>query len=272
MLTLLLASAAVAIPADTTACATAVPVSTSKDIPALQKDAACFEAAATSDLEGSRVLTTAGLEAQKEQKLRLDRIDAIGKITCLDGTKVAIGMRCPDGSIMSPSPSGLADIASEFDPSTLLKPFGIPPSMGGDPLGAFRFTCGAGPLKYDDPIVFPGQPGRSHLHQFYGNTSVDGNSTFESLRTKGDGTCGGTNKGQTLSSAYWVMFDGKGGSRTWNKQAPNCIRPAFQGKQLPTVFGSLSDSKAAGNRRVCRRSGERAGWRFWSVFHHCGRS
>jgi hypothetical protein len=85
--------------------------------------------------------------------------------------------------------------------------------MGGDPLGAFRFDCGAGPLKYDDPIVFPGQPGKSHLHQFYGNVTVDGNSTFESLRTKGDGTCGGTNKGQTLNrSAYWVpaMFDGKG--------------------------------------------------------------
>jgi hypothetical protein len=212
MLAFLLATAT-AVPVDTTACATAVPVSTSKDIPALQKDAACFDAAATADLEGSRVLTTAGLEAQKEQKLRLDRIDAIGKITCLDGTKVAIGMRCPDGSIMSPGPSGLADIASEFDPATLFKPFGIPPSMAGDPLGAFRFDCGAGPLKYDDPIVFPGQPGKSHLHQFYGNISVDGNSTFESLRTKGDGTCGGTNKGQTLNrSAYWVpaMFDGKG--------------------------------------------------------------
>jgi hypothetical protein len=123
MLAFLLATAAsaTAVPADTAVCATAVPVSTSNDIPALQKDADCFGAASASDLDGSRVLTAAGLEAQKEQKLRLDRIDAIGKISCLDGTKVALGAHCPDGSIMSPGPSGLADIPSEFDPATLLE-------------------------------------------------------------------------------------------------------------------------------------------------------
>src|SRR5690242_15474511 len=30
--------------------------------------------------------------------------------------------------------------------------------------GAFRFTCGGdGPLASDDPVVYPGQPGKSHL-------------------------------------------------------------------------------------------------------------
>ncbi|MCI0689397.1 MAG: DUF1996 domain-containing protein, partial [Sporichthyaceae bacterium] len=33
----------------------------------------------------------------------------------------------------------------------------------------------------DDPIVFPGQPGRSHLHMFYGATGVDANTTTRSL-------------------------------------------------------------------------------------------
>ena len=30
-----------------------------------------------------------------------------------------------------------------------------------------------GQLKADDPIVYPGQPGRSHLHQFFGNDAAD---------------------------------------------------------------------------------------------------
>ena len=101
--------------------------------------------------------------------------------------------------------------------------------MGGDPLGAFRFVCGAGPIRYDDPILFPGQPGRSHLHQFYGNTSANANSTFESLRAGGDGTCGSDGNGHTLNrSAYWVpaMLDGKG----------NVVQPDYIGiyyKRLP---------------------------------------
>jgi hypothetical protein len=33
----------------------------------------------------------------------------------------------------------------------------------------------------DDPIVFPGQPGRSHLHDFFGNASVDADTTTGSL-------------------------------------------------------------------------------------------
>ncbi|MDX6591206.1 MAG: hypothetical protein QOJ13_402 [Gaiellales bacterium] len=36
----------------------------------------------------------------------------------------------------------------------------------------------------DDPIVFPGQPGASHLHEFFGNSTTDAFSTFESLQGK----------------------------------------------------------------------------------------
>jgi hypothetical protein len=35
----------------------------------------------------------------------------------------------------------------------------------------------------DDPIVYPGRPGASHAHQFYGNTGTDAGSTPSSLRT-----------------------------------------------------------------------------------------
>ena len=40
----------------------------------------------------------------------------------------------------------------------------------------------------DDPIVFPGQPGLSHLHTFAGNTSTNAFSSFGSLRSSGT-TC-----------------------------------------------------------------------------------
>jgi hypothetical protein len=89
--------------------------------------------------------------------------------------------------------------------------WGIPPSMGVDPDGAFRFICAAGQIRYDDPIVLPGQPGKSHLHQFYGNLSADASSTYQSLRTVGDSTC--SYSGAPVNrSGYWIpaMLDGAG--------------------------------------------------------------
>jgi hypothetical protein len=41
----------------------------------------------------------------------------------------------------------------------------------------------------DDPIVFPGQPGASHRHDFFGNRSTDAFSTNDSLRSSGATTC-----------------------------------------------------------------------------------
>ena len=52
----------------------------------------------------------------------------------------------------------------------------------------------------DDPIVFPGQPGASHLHDFFGNTSTDANSTYESLRASGSSTC----RIDGEDAAYWT--------------------------------------------------------------------
>ena len=110
-----------------------------------------------------------------------------------------------------------SSIASNFDVKTTLTPSwgngAIAAYNAHDVIGAFRFICGAGQLRYDDPIVYPGQPGRSHLHQFYGNTSANANSTFESLRASGDSTCNNVGNGTAANrSAYWIpaMLDGKG--------------------------------------------------------------
>ena len=105
--------------------------------------------------------------------------------------------------------SQLSAIASNFDvASWLVKGDPVPPSAAPDVVGAFRFICQAAHLGCDDPIIYPGQPGKSHLHQFFGNTRTDANSTFASLRETGDSTC----MGPLNRSAYWIpaMMNGKG--------------------------------------------------------------
>jgi hypothetical protein len=56
-------------------------------------------------------------------------------------------------------------------------------------------------MNTDDPIVYPGQPGRAHLHTYFGNTGTDAFSTHESLRQTGNSTCVG---GIANRSAYWI--------------------------------------------------------------------
>jgi hypothetical protein len=70
-----------------------------------------------------------------------------------------------------------------------------------DGVGAFRTNCHYTRYLYDDPIVFPGQPGMSHLHVFFGNDAVNAHTTTESLLTTGGSSCPG---GIANRSAYWV--------------------------------------------------------------------
>ena len=77
--------------------------------------------------------------------------------------------------------------------------------------GAFRTVCGPSHMAFDDPIVFPGKAGQSHLHTFFGNTGTTAGSTPESIRSTGNSTCRG---GVANRSSYWVptMIDTKDGS------------------------------------------------------------
>lgn len=56
-------------------------------------------------------------------------------------------------------------------------------------------------MAFDDPIVFPGQPGKSHLHTFFGNASTDANTNTASLTAASNSTCAG---GTANLSSYWV--------------------------------------------------------------------
>ncbi len=75
--------------------------------------------------------------------------------------------------------------------------------------GYFRVKCEPSHFAYDDPIVFPNQPGRAHLHMFFGNTNANAYSTYDSLLNTGTGTCNGEDLNRT---SYWVpaMLDNQG--------------------------------------------------------------
>lgn len=69
----------------------------------------------------------------------------------------------------------------------------------------FVVECDFSHAAQDDPIVWPGQPGRSHLHVFFGATDVDADSTTADL-VAGDSTC----DNQRDRAAYWApaLMDG----------------------------------------------------------------
>ncbi len=67
--------------------------------------------------------------------------------------------------------------------------------------GQFRVICPMSHVAFDDPIVWPRQAGRTHLHQFYGNTSTRAASDVTDFENVGDSTCFG---GTINRSAYWA--------------------------------------------------------------------
>ncbi len=93
-------------------------------------------------------------------------------------------------------------MSSGFDPAAWLATGErIPASTAWEPSGSFRTFCGFSHLSYDDPIVYPGQPGASHLHMYFGNTGANAHSTYQSLRSSGSSTCQG---GPLNRTGYWV--------------------------------------------------------------------
>jgi hypothetical protein len=76
------------------------------------------------------------------------------------------------------------------------------PSQGNpNPTGfhEFQANCSVTRNLPDDPIVFFGQPGASHMHTFMGNTTTDANTTLASLQA------GGTScKVPGDKSGYWM--------------------------------------------------------------------
>ena len=64
----------------------------------------------------------------------------------------------------------------------------------------FTIDCGHSHYANDDPIVFPGNHGGSHSHEFFGDTQVNASSTTQSILDNPGNTCGV----QSDRSAYWT--------------------------------------------------------------------
>jgi hypothetical protein len=65
--------------------------------------------------------------------------------------------------------------------------------------GEFSVACSYHHMLQDDPIVFPGQAGMSHFHDFAGSKTTDAGSTNDSLLAGGTTCTRGADR-----SGYWV--------------------------------------------------------------------
>ncbi|WP_420450784.1 DUF1996 domain-containing protein [Ilumatobacter sp.] len=143
-------------------------------------------------------------------------------------------------------PESVAFIESDFDVEEfLVETESLPASSATEPSGNFRLICQFSHLAYDDPIVHPGEAGRSHLHMFFGNTAADASSDYDRLRTSGESTCQG---GSLNRSAYWApaVIDQDGDVRV-----PDFISVYYKGPGHG-VDGELTDVVAlpAGLRMI----------------------
>lgn len=135
-----------------------------------------------------------------------------------------------------------------------------PSWAGNEDVGAFRFQCKPSHNLYDDPIVYNGQPGASHLHTFFGNTMSNAFSTYQSLRSTGEGTCTG---GPINRSAYWFpslrIDDGDGNdlndqvvmpdvATVYYKMPP--LEANFMARGLRIVFGYNMSNPAASSSKA----------------------
>lgn len=93
-----------------------------------------------------------------------------------------------------PPPSGRGQPAGPATPTT------VPPRLPLRTQGTWYAGCALSHSASDDPIVAPGQPGASHLHDFLGNRKTNAQSTLQSMRGQAS-SCGRRTKD---TAAYWV--------------------------------------------------------------------
>ena len=73
--------------------------------------------------------------------------------------------------------------------------------FGANNSGSFRVSCTFSHVAFDDPIVYPGESGRTHLHQFFGNTKTRAVTNLDDMAVSGDSTCAG---GTLNRTGYWA--------------------------------------------------------------------
>lgn len=110
-------------------------------------------------------------------------------------------------NIPAVSLAGLTPVSDNFTTASGIEGGQPLPPDDTDAVSAFRMSCGSGPMRSDDPIVYPNAFGRSHPHQFWGNTGIDASrTTYAKVRARGMTTCGNDNSATTPlnRSGYWM--------------------------------------------------------------------
>jgi hypothetical protein len=92
--------------------------------------------------------------------------------------------------------AGVASVTGGGEPQAAAVDAGLGPQGR---VAQFKVECAWSHAAPDDPIVHPGAPGRSHLHDFFGNTATDADSTARGLLA-GNTTC----QNQLDTAAYWA--------------------------------------------------------------------
>jgi hypothetical protein len=107
-----------------------------------------------------------------------------------------------DNQMRAPSrfAAGVAAVAAVATTLSLADPAGATLVRPLARRGNFVSVCRYSHTAPDDPIVHPGQPGASHSHDFFANTSTDAAATLESLQASGT-TC---KNRPNDTAAYWV--------------------------------------------------------------------
>jgi Domain of unknown function (DUF1996) len=126
------------------------------------------------------------------------------------------------------SPTRTASVATSSAPTTASSaPTSGSPVVFSDHVAQWNVLCTSDHFAQDDPIVFPGQPGKSHMHTFYGNTSTDAYSTVSSLSAASPSSCG-RGMGTSDLSAYWVP--------SLMKKNADGTSSVVQSQQVTTVY------------------------------------
>jgi len=111
----------------------------------------------------------------------------------------------------------------------------VPAGVGNLP--EFRADCQYSHSLADDPIVFPGLSGVSHMHSFVGNDAVNANTVAEDLMTITATTC----KPNLDHSSYWVptLYDNATGTPVETTGFRVYYRSAMNNStgQMPTPNG-----------------------------------
>jgi len=124
--------------------------------------------------------------------------------------------------------------------------------------GVFATLCRYSHQAPDDPIVYPNQAGKSHLHTFFGNATTSAASTYDSLRA-GATTC----RTEEDASGYWTPALYRNGTQVepvsmkvyyrTGRHAPESVRAFPAGFRM--IAGDATAASAQGLRTtfwLCR--------------------